>query len=179
MLERLTEINQLQESDYSVQYQPELTAELDRSILPFNSSVIDRITLWKVNRYVHVDQTLLGHLGAVYEWEALKRDEAKQILVSLLNTRGVRLAMASTYLRFINPRVFQIIDQRAFRALYGRKLTLPNKIVNNQQREGLATTYFKYLDDLRSLCNNLEIQFEQADRILYNFDKRANGKLTM
>lgn len=44
---------------------------------------------------------------------------AEEILRKLLMTPGIRLPMASTILRFKNPNVYQIIDQRAYRFLTG------------------------------------------------------------
>ena len=81
--------------------------------------------------------------------------------------------MASTFLRFRNPKLFQIIDQHVYRILYGKELSLP--LGNSQSnKEEICRIYFKYLGDLEKKCKELEIPFEKADRILYKADKRIN-----
>ncbi len=76
--------------------------------------------------------------------------------------------MASTFLRFRNPSVFQIIDRHAYRALYGQDYkqgtTKPSKKIE---------LYFGYVDDLRGLCNAKGFRFETVDRVLYMFDKKT------
>jgi hypothetical protein len=44
-------------------------------------------------------------------------ERARPILAALLAARGVDLPMASTFLRFRNPSVFQIIDRHAWVAV--------------------------------------------------------------
>ena len=46
--------------------------------------------------------------------------KADSFLENVLECKGIDLAMASTILRFRNPNVFQIIDKRAYRAVYGK-----------------------------------------------------------
>jgi len=76
--------------------------------------------------------------------------------------------MASTILRFKNKRLYQIIDQRVYRIIYGKTLKLPRSV------DDQITLYFEYLEKLREICKLLEIRFESSDRILYNADKRVN-----
>ena len=81
--------------------------------------------------------------------------------------------MASTFLRFRNPVVFQIIDRHAYRAVYGRDYKLYTQTSLKKKIE----VYFGYLDDLRSLCEKNGLKFETVDRVLYVFDKETNGGL--
>jgi hypothetical protein len=98
--------------------------------------------------------------------------------------------MASSILRFRNPAVFQIIDQRLHRVVYdkgdriayNREFKEYQRILNgksdgkiNQQCE----LYFRYLDDLIQLCNELNIQFLKSDRILFQYDLELGNKLRM
>jgi hypothetical protein len=86
--------------------------------------------------------------------------------------------MASTFLRFRNPRLFQIIDQRVYRLLTGTELSLP--IYNSEKnKKKICEIYFDYLKTLKTKCNELEIPFEKSDRILYNADKRINKNIKL
>ena len=102
-------------------------------------------------------------------------DLFNEVLQRLLETKGIRLPMASTILRFKNPDVFQIIDQRAYRFVYGFELRLqdPNskKIIENQ-----IQLYFKYLHDLKDISLKTGWKFSELDRILYLRDKEMNTK---
>ena len=101
------------------------------------------------------------------------KEEHKKILIDLLGCSGVQLPMASTFLRFKNPKLFQIIDQHVYRLLTGDELSLP--LSNSQSnKEKICQFYFRYLEDLEKKCKELEIPFEKADRILYKADKRIN-----
>lgn len=91
----------------------------------------------------------------------------------MLGCSGVQLPMASTFLRFRNPRLFQIIDQHVYRLLTGKELSLPLSNLHSN-KEKICQFYFSYLEDLKRKCNELEIPFEKADRILYKADKRMN-----
>ena len=96
------------------------------------------------------------------------------MLEELLDAHGVDLAMASTFLRFRNPSVFQIIDRHAFRAIYGRDYKMYPATSPKKKIE----VYFAYIDELRSLCDAKGLRFETVDRILYEFDKKTNGSLS-
>jgi thermostable 8-oxoguanine DNA glycosylase len=102
-----------------------------------------------------------------------EHEHGRAVLQELLKVHGVDLPMASTLLRFRNPSVFQIIDRHAFRALYGRDYPLHTQSPAERKIE----VYFAYLDDLRSLCELKGLKFETVDRVLYVFDKEANGGL--
>ena len=98
------------------------------------------------------------------------------ILISLLskNQKGVRLAMASTILRFRNPKVYQIIDQRVYRIIYGKELKYPESNIDLQIK-----IYLDYLDKLKEVCAKYSIKFEEADRILYKMDKEYNRDMKL
>jgi hypothetical protein len=137
-------------------YQPALTEKLDNlNELDLTQKSINEIVLWKVDRYVEASSELLSELNKLRTLSAGEHRRAVKVLPSLLNTRGVDLPMASTLLRFRNPRVFQIIDQHAYRAIYGVKYPLYAASPSNRK----IGFYFDYLDRL------------------YIFDKKINGKL--
>ena len=83
--------------------------------------------------------------------------------------KGVRLAMASTILRFKNPNVYQIIDQRVYRFLYGEELKYSDTNINEQ-----INIYLDYLQKLKAVCIEFNLDFKTADRILYSMDKIYN-----
>ncbi len=157
--------------DSEFKYQSELTKKLDSTTSDFNQNTLNEIVLWKVNRYaLFSDETILALNKINKNDTQINEEETKDILRLLLNTKGVRLAMASTILRFKNPYIYQIIDQRVFRVLY-TKSTMPKGYTNIEKQ---IEVYLKYLKDLRAACDKHNITFQESDRILYNADKRIN-----
>lgn len=163
---------EIKEEDFEYNYQSSLTTKLDSYTLPFNQEVVNEIVLWKVNRYAELSAETLFLINQIdSEWdEALIRN----VLYALLSEKGVQLPMASTILRFRNKHLFQIIDQRVYRILYGDELK-----INQQKTESnilkQIDLYLLYLKDLRDGCAKLNISFEMSDRLLYNADKRINS----
>ena len=155
-------------------YQPDLTKVLDAVDADFDQALINEIVLWKVNRYAEIDEETLGWINQI-DRTGKEIDESltRKILMKLLDKRskGFRLPMASTILRFRNPKIYQIIDQRAYRMLYGH--TYKHSTVPQTNTE----LYLKYLIDLRAACEGTPVIFENADRDLYALDKLSNGKI--
>jgi hypothetical protein len=91
----------------------------------------------------------------------------------MLKTHGIRLPMASTMLRFRNPKVFQIIDARTFRVIFGDDEEKKKKYdaINESDR---IEIYIEYLKQLRKECEAKNIVFSDADRILYQYDIEEN-----
>ena len=77
--------------------------------------------------------------------------------------------MASTILRFKNPSIYQIIDQRVYRVIYGVDMPSVTK------KEEAIEFYHKYLTKLKAVCKNYKIDFYESDRILYALDKKINS----
>ena len=110
-------------NDY--EYQPELTSKLDSlEQAHFTQEIINEIVLWKLNRYAHLSDGVMRSLDVLKDLPEKSHREGKRVLECLLEVNGVNLPMASTILRFRNPNVFQIVDQNAYRAVYGRKYPL-------------------------------------------------------
>ena len=154
-------------NDYKVY--PALTRKLDAPNLIFDQNTINEIVLWKVARYAELPSTLFKQLGNL---KTADLSLGKTVLSELLKIKGVRLPMASTFLRFANPDVFQIFDRHIYRAIYGK---LPGSI--SKDPESCWELYKPFLDDLRKLCLSKEIHFRDSDRILFEFDKRENPSL--
>ncbi|SFN13982.1 hypothetical protein SAMN05421741_101277 [Paenimyroides ummariense] len=163
----LTE-QELSNDDYK--FQPELTSILDNINVDFDQSIINQIVLWKVNRYSQLDKSTLLLLNQVDKHDLiLNADLTEKILRNLLSTKGVQLAMASTILRFKNPNIYQIIDQRVYRLIYGKIMPKYFSSIDIQ-----IELYLGYLEKLREVCNHKQIDFILADRILYDLDKKYN-----
>lgn len=163
----LTE-QELSNDDYK--FQPELTSILDNINVDFDQSIINQIVLWKVNRYSQFNESTLLLLNQVDKNDlVLNADLTEKILRNLLSTKGVQLAMASTILRFKNPNIYQIIDQRVYRLIYGKIMPKYFSSIDIQ-----IELYLGYLEKLREVCNHKQIDFILADRILYDLDKKYN-----
>jgi hypothetical protein len=173
-IKRIGSKGDLRSEDFEYHFNPTLTAYLDSITTDFDQNIINTIALWKVNRYPYLDESIIMKLNGIAEDQQYK-EEHKAILRMLLAYRGVQLPMASTFLRFRNPKLFQIIDQRVYRLLMGCELHLPVG-ATEQARERTCALYFEYLRELRRKSAELEIPFEKADRILYNADKRINAE---
>lgn len=140
---------------------------------------IYQISLWKVDRYPQLDYLTLDALNSVKNDTNLDVAKTRDILEKLLNTQGVGLPMASAYLRFINPQVYQIIDHRAYRAAFDYKEPLHA----NDSVKNLCDTYIKYLEKLQGIAANgyhgISVTFEDLDRFLYDVDKKAGYTVNM
>lgn len=156
-------------------YRPDLTPRLDEFAEPFSQDFINELVLWKVDRYVAVPAELLPQLDHFRNLKAHQHENARPLLTALLGTRGVRLPMASTFLRFANPTVFQIIERHSYRAVYGTSFLAA---VKKKSAEDQIDLYFKYLLRLRALCSEKDFPFHEADRVLFVFDRKENPPLT-
>ena len=160
------------------EFQGELTSVLDKySATEFDQSIINEIVLWKVNRYVSTNTSpdwlpLLNGFKDDKEVDEIKlRDFLNHVLS---HVKGIRLAMASTFLRFRNPQVFQIIDERMYRVIM-RPVTKQTKLGGVTRISDQIDLYIEYLKQLRNVCDRYEIKFRDSDRILYQFDIIKNG----
>lgn len=162
-------------SDYD--YQNDLTERLDNLTSDFDQQIINEIVLWKVNRYAKLDPETLDAINKI-NTTATDIDVAltSEIFHKLLakDQKGIRLAMATTILRFKNPRVYQILDPRVYRFIYGKNLNVSQTDINQQ-----LEVYLEYLKKLQDISKLHNIAFEQADRILYKMDKLYNVDLNL
>jgi thermostable 8-oxoguanine DNA glycosylase len=155
-------------------YQSELTGRLDDlENTAIDQSLIDEIVLWKVNRYVRISDDNIAQIERLKVLQAGEHKKSDEVLRVLLNVNGVDLPMASTILRFTNPKVFQIIDRHAYRAVYGKKYPAYQSTPAARK----ISLYFDYIDELIELCKLKALTFTTIDRLLYIFDKKNNGKL--
>ena len=169
----------IEKEDFDFEYQKSLTPYLDNFDEEFDQDHINKIVLWKVNRYAGVPDKVLEKLNEINSNDKhIDKDLTKRVLISMLKVKGIGLPMASTILRFKNPNVYQIIDQRVYRVLYKDEIKL-SAYLSEKRIEEYVLLYIKYLNDLRNACGKLSIPFEEADRILYNADKRLNKAIKL
>ncbi|KVS34324.1 hypothetical protein LGN07_09910 [Burkholderia cepacia] len=165
-------------------YLPELTHRIEANLdaLPegeaLDRSMLYEMVLWKLSRFVWLDDDVLSRLSATRAIAPGEHRKAEMLLRDLLRAKGVRLPMASTFLRFMNPDTFQIIDERAFR------MVLPNEEIpaptGETRTKGYldrcCKLYFLYLDALHEISSEA-LPFSQADRVLYQLDKALGNGL--
>ena len=159
-------------------YELDLTGYLDGiGQVDFDEMDILKITLWKVQRFPHINVNVLENLNKLKDVKDIDADKERisAVLKDFLSNdcKGVRLPMASTYLRFRNPNVFQILDRRVWHWVYQndedeKKREYTESIIVNEQIE----KYLKYLRDLRKLAKKDGVRFCDADRYYYLKDKK-------
>lgn len=153
-------------------------SSVDRKDYRANKDIINEIVLWKMNRRPQVQEKLIDALFELdtvkTPMEAVKSEKASKILAMLLWSKGMRLPMASTVLHFYYPDVFPIIDQRAYRELYGKEF--PGNLT---KVEALTKLYFKYVEDcyIYQQRNCPEIPYAKIDKVLYQLDKEKGFKV--
>ncbi|HPB05470.1 MAG TPA: hypothetical protein PKX60_04460 [Prolixibacteraceae bacterium] len=161
----------LSEEEYK--YQDELTTELDSFVGDFDQNLINKIVLWKINRYAKLDEETIKLLNGILSTDKeIDKEKTITVLSALLNIPGIGIPMASTILRFRNPNIYQIIDQRAYRILYGEEL----KLSATKTAENIET-YLYYLERLKAFCISSGKDFSKSDRFLYEKDKKLNKEL--
>ena len=178
-IKTIDDLSESKKSEYKKEvfdYQKELTKKLDKTKSQFNQELLNEIVLWKVNRYTLFNKALINEINTISSWGILNKEKTRKILTSLLKTKGVQLAMASTILRFRNPNIFQIIDQRAYRVIEGGPLKLSqiNETSRDKTIDKQIKIYLDYLVNIKKACKKLDIDFDDADRVLYIIDKNIN-----
>lgn len=171
---------QLEKSDHFYSYQDKLTPKLDAMNKPFDQGIINEIVLWKVNRYAELEENTLDSINRIEpESKDIDVELTRDVLGQLLATKGIQLPMASTILRFKNKQIYQILDQRVYRMIYGGESLIIPATTNPKNIANQTSLYIKYLADLKIACNKLNIDCEKADRILYMADKRLNKNIKL
>ncbi|GEO03961.1 hypothetical protein AAE02nite_16250 [Adhaeribacter aerolatus] len=184
MLKKITDFTSDFIKKYSLptfKYQEKLTNKLDKLKGDFDQNIVNEIVLWKVNRYAEIPEKTLAKINQI-DKNSIQIDEALtfEIVGALLKSenKGFGLPMVSTILRFKNPYIYQIIDQRVYRFIYGKNLDLKSTS-NHLEIDVQTNLYLKYLIDLRKHCDEFNIPFKAADRILYLIDKDKNKDIPL
>lgn len=166
---------EIKPEDFKLNYQENLTKRLDSISTIFDQNIINEIVLWKVNRYAELSEESISLINSISTTsDKINVELTRQVLRKLINEQGIQLPMASTILRFKNPKIYQIIDQRAYRFLYPGKTLKLSTYKSKDNIGNQIDKYLNYLTDLRNAVELRDIPFEEADRVLYNLDKRIN-----
>ena len=153
-------------------------SKVDKADYRENRDIINEIVLWKMNRRPQVEEKLID---AIYRLkkietpiEAANSEITKQVVEMLLLTKGMQLPMASTVLHFYFPNIYPIIDQRAYRELYGNDY--PKNITKMKL---LVELYLKYIVDCYQYQQEKcpEVPFAKIDKVLYQIDKEKGLKV--
>lgn len=176
-MKKLQDISNLQEAilqaDSEYKYQPELTEKLNNHSNEFSEQTLLEIVLWKTNRYPQITPELLTDINDLRK--NYTEEKGRELLRSLLEKKGFDLPMASTVLRFAVREHLQIIDQCAYRLITPGVDSL--KIPYNVEKK--IKLYFEYIHRLKSVCSEHGIPFSDADKILYQLDKKENNKIPL
>lgn len=170
---RLFDVNKDQLS-FPFDYNNEETSSLRESFKDSKKTItiddLRRVALWKLNRVLEVPEELLKDLNDLRETKDLdfKDENVKKVISDLISCKGVGLPMASTILKFLRPDIFPIIDVRAYRVLFGKK------IYSSQYSIEL---YYGYIEKIYLIRDKLKIELSKVDEQLYEFDKKYNGKI--
>lgn len=98
----------------------------------------------------------------------IEDDVVKSTLEQLVPSTGVGYPLASTILKFLRPDVFPIIDVRAYRALFGKKILYSQYSYD---------VYVKYCKRIYEVRQRFELPLDTVDEQLYMFDKKYNGAI--
>ena len=160
---------------------------------------INWIALWKTNRIIELDKDTRDKLLKLKNGECLLDKEIEELLQSMLNCKGIQIAMASTILHFYRPDLFPIIDKRAWRAIHNivnekGEISLSNdkkpqcnefewdgipfeKSVSSRTDKKIRQ-YLNYIKICKHLSEKLKIKFEEIDQFLYEIDKLTEADIT-
>ena len=146
-----------------------------------NRDIINEIILWKISRSVEISDGTIDKIHSLRcsiqsPLDAVDSMEVKTLLGELLNSKGIKIAMASTILHFFYPSVFPIIDQRAYRELTGDNMP---EFYSKDKNQRYTELYLHYIENCYKY--NMEIfpeaEFECIDKILYQLDKEKNNQV--
>lgn len=157
----------------------------ENSSLEAVKPLINEIVLWKLNRMVEVDDESIKCLLKIRGITDIEiflnskdlRDELKYIMKKLMDSGGIRIAMASTILHFFNPKIYPIIDKRAYFALNNK--LMPQKINNINTGPDEYLLYIEKCYKWFQLKSKKEkdLKFEDIDKVLYQHDKDSGRRL--
>lgn len=156
---------------YTFNYHLEEKENISKSINKEEISIEDirRVALWKYNRIIEIEGNLLERLSKVVSDKNIdiESKEVKNLIEEMVNCKGIGMPLASTILKFLRPDVFPIVDTRAYRAIFGKKV-------------GSRCTYDKYIEYCKEIYKIRDIKgikLSEVDEQLYMFDKDKNGKI--
>ncbi|MGN7358462.1 hypothetical protein ACTHPF_13455 [Paenibacillus sp. SAF-054] len=158
---------------FSFHYNNAETDELNKRLNNNKDFTLDdlrRVALWKINRVLDIPDDLLLELREFLSEEDLSIDNVKlkPLVNRLLECSGIGMPMVSSFLKFLRPDVFPIIDVRAYRAIYGKKIYYQSYSYD---------TYIDYVKKVYEIRDHFKMPLSEVDQQLYCFDKEYNGKI--
>jgi hypothetical protein len=157
---------------YEFAYNIDETSSLHRLLNRNPKPTIDdlrRVSLWKIDRVLHIEEDTLKLLGSLAGADInVESPLSKDCLLRLVDCQGIGYPMASAILKFLRPDIFPIIDARAYRAIYGRRLAYSSYTLER---------YLDYALKIQDLAIQMRVELREVDEQLYCFDKVQNGKL--
>lgn len=159
--------------DFDFLYNPEETAYLQKHMKNKSDVSIDdirRMALWKLDRVIDVSDETLENLHQIARDEkiSIQSELVIETLKKLTNSNGIGFPMASAILKFLRPDIFPIIDVRAYRAIYGKKIYSSQYSIEK---------YIDYAMKLYEISEKQKIELKEVDEQLYCYDKKYNGKI--
>jgi len=159
--------------NYNFSYNTEETKKI-QSIMQNKKDIsvedLRRISLWKLDRVLDVSEETITNLQKIATMTELKIESnlVSETLELLTNSNGIGFPMASSILKFIRPDIFPIIDVRAYRTIYGKKISSTQYTVE---------IYLDYVKKIYEISKRLNMEVYEVDEQLYCFDKEHNGKI--
>ncbi len=163
--------------DFEIDYNNAETAAI-HAIANQNAQVeinlLRRMSLWKLDRILDVPSETIRRLQVIATDPHLHTGaaEVRELIEELVECAGVGVPMASTILKFLRPDIFPIIDVRAYRALYGKKLHWRQGAVERN-----IDLYLAYALDVRRISKATGRPLRDIDEQLYCFDLKHNGRI--
>lgn len=156
--------------NYKFNYNLDEITEIKNKIKNEDLSInnIRQIALWKYNRIINIQEDVLKKLNETVQKENINIhcEEVKDLIEDLIKCKGVGMPLASTILKFLRPDIFPIIDVRAYRAVFDKKI---NKYTYSE--------YIEYCKRIYEISKKTGINLNEIDEQLYEFDKQYNGKI--
>ena len=87
--------NDLEPNDWNYDYLPQITPMLDSYDGDFDQVIVNKIVLWKVNRYPIVHDAILQELNGIKKTDvSILPVAVKTLLLKLLSCHGIQLPKA-------------------------------------------------------------------------------------
>ncbi len=159
--------------NYSFSYNPSETAALSAALFRNASVTVEdlrRASLWKLDRILDIPSETMEQLRMLVATDNLLADSelSRQLILALVECTGVGFPMASTFLKFLRPDVFPIIDVRAYRALTGKRLYPTSYSLK---------LYLDYVKRIQEIARSTNLPLARIDEQLYCFDIHHNGRI--
>jgi len=158
---------------YSFDYQADESKRIHKNLSgksSLNEADIWQIALWKYNRVINISPDVLNRLEEIKTDHSLtiESEYVQDTIKKLIKCKGISYPLASTILKFLRPDEFPIIDVRAYRAIYGKKIYYSSYSLKK---------YISYVNEVKKISKQKGLPLHEVDQQLYMYDKEENGKI--